>query len=1750
MNLVLCYVLNAQYQVQADAIEVGSCYQITSDITYQSGAIWHSTPLDLSDDFVLIYEVNFGCNDVGGDGLAFVLQNQGVNVVPSAGNMGYAGITPSIAVEFDTYHHIALNDSMHDHISLMKNGITDHSDVLNTLVGPTLFDSANIEDCQLHNVRIEWLSDSNRLKIYLDCNLALEYNGNIINTVFGGQSQLYFGWTGSTSIGSNAQSVCPLYNSNSGDISDSLICYGDTFTVENIYGDTLNWLSLVEMDTSQSIFHFFPDTQKTYTYTSKDKCSFEFADTFIINVSNENLILDTVLSFCITGQFNLNLSGSYESYFWSNGDTLANIQSNIEGLYSVTVSDSFGCTHEDSIDVVAMEIGASPYSSEYCLYDTVILYVENSVFSPNDIFWSTGDNDDTISYVVTGLDQVSVAMLGCFDTFEINLNSLGLSLDDSIRLCSGDSIAISANNGYASYAWSTGDSTGLITLSSSGIYNISVTDSSGCMASDSVKIIEGVPMLANYTVSAETCSYSQDGSIESNVQNSFLIDSIIWSNGLNGSLINNLDAGTYIVNIYDEVGCQKTDTVQVGLISNMQANIIADSLLCAGDENGELNVNVSNGFGAYQYAWTNGATTSLNTNLSASTYAVTITDAALCTLETSSVVWEPQSLQINVVDTAFSCASNNGGVTEVFVQGGTPDYTYIWSTGDTTSSINQLALGVYYISVSDVNACTKVDSTVITVSAPLNINLNVNQNLICYGDSIQLDAILIDSGYPGVPVAHVFQWLPTTYIQDSNALSSKAYPNESIKYIIKVTDGNLCEAKDSVYIKVNPALNIEVLPDDTICQNETIQLNTLVIDSGTIGVPAPYAYVWTPSLGLNNANIQQPLASPDTTTTYHLIVTDSNLCTATDSLTINVSPYLEVGLISDSFICYGETAALSANIDAGAGSFSFSWIPTDYLDDTTQLNVVSSLIDTMTYIINVEDINACKASDTVQINVNPPLETSAFSNPMASCNFDPVTLSVVIDSLALGTGPYSYEWENLLYNNSDSLIQGDSAITLAYLQDTGFFRIKVIDASLCESNDTVLVSINPPLNVTISSDTSFLCYGDSLYLTSALVDSGTLGFPVGHVFKWNPVEAIEDTLGFSSWAYPDTSQWFSFEVIDGNLCSDIDSIYVEVNPSLSVDAGIGDTICKGQTILLSASAQDMGTPGSPLAHAYTWLPTMGLSNPNLYYSSASPDSSITYYVSIIDMKQCVAIDSVRVKVIDLQVNLPSDTNICEGEPLSISAMVNGMVVWSDNGAGGNFDDSTSYEPTYIYNGNNDSILMIAKVVDSFALCGSNSDSILINVDKRPVANIINNISSICSGNSINLSANVQADSMLWKQLYIGGAFTSSVNQVSTSFSTELVAIGNTQCIVLDAYNYNVCPSISDTLCFSILQSPYSNLDTSLNVCNGDSLLYTNPFYGFSSVQWSDSGKGGVFGTSINPEDLSYVNDSVLGLIKLYYTLNSDVGCGTYSDSLNIYIDSIPNIKLINIDSSLCYDSLVNLNVYGAEHYTWFEWQMSWDTIADSIASLSYLFLDTSILMVIGTDSNGCQSQEMDTIDKKYSPTIDAYISYDSTYCYPLEVQFAYNVDLPTSMSVSENIWSFGNGDESDSATVDYIYEKEIGKDYPFTYHPIIDVYYTNGCMQSDTLSVEVCENVMIPNIISPNGDGRNDEFRIPGFLQRMAPCSIQIFDRWGTLVYEEDSYQNNWGGIKSNGNKLANDTYFYQLNCSSKTWAGWIKVHY
>ena len=164
---------------------------------------------------------------------------------------------------------------------------------MNTLIAPTLFDSSNIEDCMSHNVRIEWYSDSTKLKVFFDCKEIVNYTGNIINTVFGGNNSVYFGWTASTSLDSNHQTVCELYNSISHQISDTIICIGDRLYINAPYGDSLIWSSPTSIDTSGNQISFFPTLNTQYLLEAYDQCQFVYNDTFSLEVSDDTLLMDT-----------------------------------------------------------------------------------------------------------------------------------------------------------------------------------------------------------------------------------------------------------------------------------------------------------------------------------------------------------------------------------------------------------------------------------------------------------------------------------------------------------------------------------------------------------------------------------------------------------------------------------------------------------------------------------------------------------------------------------------------------------------------------------------------------------------------------------------------------------------------------------------------------------------------------------------------------------------------------------------------------------------------------------------------------------------------------------------------------------------------------------------------------------------------------------------------------------------------------------------------------------------------------------------------------------------------------------------------------------------------------------------------------------------------------------------------------------------------------------------------------------------
>lgn len=173
-------------------------FQLTAASNTQFGAVWNQTRLDLTRDFDISSQVYLG-NQNGADGIAFVLQPLSTNQGSSGGGLGYAGINPSLAVEFDTYTNT--EPTSDDHISIMLNGNTvDH-----TFAG---HHAVEMEDGQWRVARFKWEAATKTFTVYLNGTQILQKaNYDVVANIFSNNPYVYWGFTGATGGQNNLQKV-------------------------------------------------------------------------------------------------------------------------------------------------------------------------------------------------------------------------------------------------------------------------------------------------------------------------------------------------------------------------------------------------------------------------------------------------------------------------------------------------------------------------------------------------------------------------------------------------------------------------------------------------------------------------------------------------------------------------------------------------------------------------------------------------------------------------------------------------------------------------------------------------------------------------------------------------------------------------------------------------------------------------------------------------------------------------------------------------------------------------------------------------------------------------------------------------------------------------------------------------------------------------------------------------------------------------------------------------------------------------------------------------------------------------------------------------------------------------------------------------------------------------------------------------------------------------------------------------------
>lgn len=495
-----------------------------------------------------------------------------------------------------------------------------------------------------------------------------------------------------------------------------------------------------------------------------------------------------------------------------------------------TNSTSFSKTNEINYGTITIKVTLDRYGSE--------------------TDWTLKNSAGTT--VATSPNYTDAGSNGAYPQPDINLTLPNDCYTFEITDSYGDGMCCSYGNG--SYAiWANGS---LVPGMSGGSFD-----------SEDVKkfSINTCVLSTTSTTNNATCALS-DGSANVTASNTVAPVDYLWSNGATSAAASNLVAGTYTVTISDASGCMVIETVSVAATQTAitSSTPVITSSDC-GAATGSAAVSPNNGTAPYTYLWNTGSTSQTISNTAAGAYNVTITDINGCEGIVSNVIIDnPSAPSASTSTTQVSCLGGTSGMVSTTVSGGTAPYTYIWSNGESTSSVTGLAAGVYVVTIVDAASCSSLSFVTVTEPASALAVSTSSTNNTCNS-----------AGNGSATVVPAGGTSPYSFIWSNAAATATATGLVAGTYTATVTDANGCTANTTT-VTINEPV---AMSSFVFATNPTTAANGQ-INIDVTGGTGPYTYAW--SNGANTA-----LIAGLSSGTYSVTVTDANGCSLTQSATIN-----------------------------------------------------------------------------------------------------------------------------------------------------------------------------------------------------------------------------------------------------------------------------------------------------------------------------------------------------------------------------------------------------------------------------------------------------------------------------------------------------------------------------------------------------------------------------------------------------------------------------------------------------------------------------------------------------------------------------------------------------------------------------------------------------------------------------------------------------------------------------------------------
>jgi gliding motility-associated-like protein len=767
----------------------------------------------------------------------------------------------------------------------------------------------------------------------------------------------------------------------------------------------------------------------TYEITNNAGCASAVNMTMTVNAQpTASITASGPTTFCQGGSVTLTASPG-TNYAWNiGGPSVQSINVASSGTYNVIITGANGCTTAAIpttvvVNPTPMVLITPSGPTTFCQGGSVTLTA-----TPGASYSWNGISANTQSVTVSATGNYSVTVtnsLGCSATSAIMPVSVGtipvatITASGPTTLCQGGSVTLTASSGTV-YSWSgNGAVTQTNTVSTAGVYTVTVSNSFGCSATSAPVTVTVNPLpVASISASGPT-TFCQGGNV---ILTASAGTAYSWSgNGLSAGTqsvtINN--SGTYQVTVTNASGCVSTSapiTVTVNALPLAAISNVGPTTFCQG---GSVTLLATPGT---SYLWSgNNATTPTNTISTSGNYTVTVMNAAGCTATSAPVTVTVNPIPVATVTASGPTTFCQGG-NVILTAGPATGVTYLWSNGITTPTITVNTSGNYTVTVTSSSGCSSTSSIVpVTVNAlPLAAISTIGSTTFCQGGSVTLMAT------PGTS----YLWSGNNATTQSNTVSTAG------NYTVTVMNAAGCTATSTpVTVTVNalPAVPVVVASGPTaICPSGSV----------TLTAPAGFAsYSW--NNGAPSASI-----SVNTPGNYRVTVTNANGCSATSAITVvTVGDNIPPVIVTPANITLNLTAGCSvSNLNLGTpvvtdncaisyvsnnapytfqiGTTVVTWTALDASGNVTTANQTITIVDTIAPVITVPATvtvaanNGCDATGvfigdatatdncttTTITNDAPavfPLGTTVVTwiATDASGNADTLTQSVVVEDL-------------------------------------------------------------------------------------------------------------------------------------------------------------------------------------------------------------------------------------------------------------------------------------------------------------------------------------------------------------------------------------------------------------------------------------------------------------------------------------------------------------------------------------------------------------------------------------------------------------------------------------------------------------------------------------------------------------------------------------------------------------------------------